>query len=117
MGLKVDYLKLKNFNAIFSTLNLKKIEIDFTKMQNSILLFIGTNGSCKTYILSHIHPFAYVGNVDVRSGQDMIIDGKDGEKEIRFTKDNGDKYIIRHYYEYQKRGRKIHSYIERMALK
>jgi predicted ATP-binding protein involved in virulence len=61
LGLKVDYLKLKNFNAIFSTLNLKKIEIDFTKMQNSILLFIGTNGSCKTYILSHIHPFAYVG--------------------------------------------------------
>jgi DNA repair exonuclease SbcCD ATPase subunit len=116
LGLKVDYLKLKNFNAIFSTLNLKKIEIDFTKMQNSILLFIGTNGSCKTYILSHIHPFAYVGNVDVRSGQDMIIDGKDGEKEIRFTKDNGDKYIIRHYYEYQKRGRKIHSYIEKNGV-
>lgn len=114
--MKVTYLKLKNFNAIYSTLNLKTIEIDFTKMKNDILLFIGTNGSCKTYIQSNIHPFAHVGNVDVRSGQDMIIPEKDGEKVIKFLKDNGDEYTISHHYMYQKRGRKIHSYIEKNGV-
>ena len=114
--MKVTYLKLKNFNAIYSTLNLKTIEIDFTKMKNDILLFIGTNGSCKTYIQSNIHPFAHVGNVDVRSGQDMIIPEKDGEKVIKFLKDNGDEYTITHHYQYQKRGRKIHSYIEKNGV-
>ena len=113
--MKATYLRLKNFVAIDATLHMKKIEIDFTKMLHSILLFIGTNGSCKTYILSQIHPFAYMGNVDIRHGLDMIIDGKDGEKEIHFA--NGDdKYIIRHFYMYRKSGRTIHSYIEKNGI-
>lgn len=116
MNLTVDYLKLKNVNAIYCTLNLKKLEIDFTKMIHDILLFIGTNGSCKTYIMSNIHPFAYVGSVDARSGQDMFIEGEDGEKEIRYHTDEGDTYKIRHFYMYQKRGRKLHSYIEKNGV-
>ena len=113
--MKVTYLRLKNFNAIHSSLNRKTIEIDFTKMEHSILLLVGTNGSCKTYILSNIHPFAFVGNVDIRSGQDMIIDGKDGEKEIHFRKGE-DLYKIRHFYIYQKKGRKIKSFIEKNGV-
>lgn len=113
--MKVTYLRLKNFNAIHSSLNRKTIEIDFTRMEHSILLLVGTNGSCKTYILSNIHPFAFVGNVDIRSGQDMIIDGKDGEKEIHFRKGE-DLYKIRHFYIYQKKGRKIKSFIEKNGV-
>lgn len=114
--MKATYLRLKNFVAIDATLHTKNLEIDFTKMNHSILLFIGTNGSCKTYILSQIHPFAYMGNVDVRHGIDMIIDGKDGEKEIHFVKDDGTKYTIRHFYMYRKSGRTIRSYIEKDGI-
>lgn len=114
--MKVTFLRLKNFVAIDATLNLKKIEIDFTKMKHSILLFIGVNGSCKTYILSQIHPFAYMGNVDVRHGMDMIIDGKDGEKEIGFINDQGDTYYIHHFYLYKKSGRQVRSYIEKNGV-
>jgi len=109
--MKVTYLRLHNFNAIYSTLNRKTIEIDFLNMKHRIMLFVGTNGSCKTYILSNIHPFAHVGTVDARSGQDMIIDGKDGEKEIHFEKD-GDVYVVHHHYKYNgNRSRKVSSYI------
>ena len=114
-NMKATYLRLKNFVAIDATLHTKNLEIDFTKMNHSILLFIGTNGSCKTYILSQIHPFAYMGNVDVRHGIDMIIDGKDGEKEIHFVADDGTKYVIRHFYMYRKSGRTIRSYKKRTS--
>lgn len=114
--MKIKRLKLKNISAIFSTLDLKTIEIDFTKMIHEILLFIGTNGSCKTYIMSQLHPFAFVGNVDVRNGQDMFIEGEDGLKEIEYLTDNGDEYLIRHHYIYQKKGRKVHSYIEKNGI-
>lgn len=114
--MKITYLKLKNFAAIDVTLHTKKLEIDFAKMTNPILLFIGPIGSCKTYILSQLQPFAYMGNVDLRHGEDMIISGKDGEKEIHYQKSNGDTYIIRHYYLAKKSGRQIRSYMEKNGV-
>ena len=85
-------------------------------MEHSILLFIGQNGTGKTFILSQLHPFAHLGNVDVRNNTDMIIDGKDGEKEIHFVNNDGDKYIISHHYLYKKNGRQIRSYIEKNGV-
>ena len=114
--MKITYLKLKNFAAIDVTLHTKRLEIDFTKMVNPILLFIGPIGSCKTYILSQLQPFAYMGNVDLRHGEDMIISGKDGEKEIHYRKSNGDMYVIRHYYIAKKNGRQIRSYMEKNGI-
>lgn len=114
--MKITYLKLKNFAAINVTLHTKRLEIDFTKMVNPILLFIGPIGSCKTYILSQLQPFAYMGNVDLRHGEDMIISGKDGEKEIHYRKSNGDMYVIRHYYIAKKNGRQIRSYMEKNGI-
>lgn len=114
--MKITYLKLKNFAAIDVTLHTKRLEIDFSKMVNPILLFIGPIGSCKTYILSQLQPFAYMGNVDLRHGEDMIISGKDGEKEIHYLKSNGDVYVIRHYYFAKKNGRQIRSYIEKNGI-
>ena len=114
--MKITYLKLKNFAAIDVTLHTKRLEIDFSKMVNPILLFIGPIGSCKTYILSQLQPFAYMGNVDLRHGEDMILPGKDGEKEIHYLKSNGDVYVIRHYYFAKKNGRQIRSYIEKNGI-
>lgn len=114
--MKITYLKLKNFAAIDVTLHTKRLEIDFSKMVNPILLFIGPIGSCKTYILSQLQPFAYMGNVDLRHGEDMILPGKDGEKEIHYLKSNGDVYVIRHYYIAKKNGRQIRSYIEKNGV-
>lgn len=114
--MKITYLRLKNFAAIDLTLHIKELEIDFTKMVNPILLFIGPIGSCKTYILSQLQPFAYMGNVDLRHGEDMIISDKDGEKEIHFQKSNGDVYEIRHHYLRRKSNRQIKSYIEKNGV-
>ena len=114
--MKITYLKLKNFAAIDAALHMKKLEIDFTKMINSILLFIGPIGSCKTYIMSQLQPFAHMGNVDIRHGEDMIIPEKDGEKEIHFLKPNGDRYIIHHFYLWKKNGRIIRSFISKNGI-
>ena len=108
--MKITYLKLKNFIAIKTVLNKEILEIDFTKMINSICLFIGPIGSCKTFILSHLQPFATVGNVDLRNGEEMILSGKDGEKEIIFV-NNNITYHIHHYYLNKKDSKKIKSFI------
>ena len=114
--MKITYLKLKNFKAIDVTLHIKELEIDFTRMVNPIMLLIGPIGSCKTYILSHLQPFAYMGNVDLRNGEDMIIEKKDGEKEIHFENKNGDVYKIHHYYLNKKTTKSIKSYIEKNGV-
>jgi len=112
---KITYLRLKHFAAIKSILQMKELVIDFSKMKNPICLFLGPIGSCKTYIMSQLQPFANMGNVDVRHGSDMIIEDKDGEKEIHYQKDNGDYYkIVHHYLKTRKTGsRTIRSYIEK----
>lgn len=114
--MKINYLRLKNFKAIDVTLHIKELIIDFTKMVNPILLFIGPIGSCKTYILSHLQPFAYMGNVDLRHGEEMILEKKDGEKEIHFENKNGDIYKIHHYYFNKKKVKTLKSYIEKNGI-
>ena len=94
--LKINYLRIKNFKAISAALNKKSLEIDFTKMNTKILLLLGDNGTCKTFLLSLMHPFAHLGNVDVRNDDDIILDDVDGEKEIHIE-NKGDIYVIIHY--------------------
>ena len=110
--MKINYLRIKNFKAISAALNKKSLEIDFTKMNTKILLLLGDNGTCKTFLLSLMHPFAHLGNVDVRNDDDIILDDVDGEKEIHIE-NKGDIYVIKHYYQHQKKGRKISSYISK----
>ena len=117
MGIIATYMRLKNYGPPYAALHKKEIEIHFDKMMYKILLLLGVNGSCKTFILSHIHPFAQLGSVDVRNGEDIILPEKDGEKEIHYLDDsNGDKYRIIHYLQYQKRGRKVSSYIQKNGI-
>ena len=101
--MKILYLKLKNYATIYTAMNLKEIEIDFTKCKNNVILLVGANGSGKTSIISTLHPFAYYGNMDIRNNNDIICEGKDGYKEIHIQ-DDEDIYKIQHHYKNSKKG-------------
>ena len=89
--MKIEKLILKNFAALNVGLNTKSICIDFSKSLHNICLFIGPNGSGKTTILSLLTPFADLGNLDVRNGNNLILKDKDGYKEIHIR--NGKDYL------------------------
>lgn len=110
--MKILKVKLKNFKSIDICMNCKEIEIDFTKMKTKICLFIGPNGSGKTSVLSLLTPFASLGNLDVRDSSPLIIEGKDGYKEIEIK--NGDiLYTIKHFYTHHDKTHSLKSYIEK----
>lgn len=94
----------------------KEIEIDLSKSKNTIVVFDGPNGSGKTSILSMMHPFAYVGSMDIRNNSSTIIDGEDGFKEIHITH-NGNLYKIQHYYKNSAtRGITLKSFIQKDGI-
>ena len=111
--MKIERLILENFAAINNAMNANKIEIDFSKALNKICLLIGPNGSGKTTILSLLNPFADLGNLDVRNGNNLILKNKDGYKEIHIRKDN-DYYVIKHFYTaHKEKSHSVKSYIEK----
>ena len=110
--MKITYLKLKNFVNIKAGMKKTEVEIDFTKSKNKIILLCGPNGSGKTSLLSEMHPFANSGNMDVRGDTNLIIDGKDGYKEIHIQ-DKEDLYIIKHYYMFSKKNKSVKSFISK----
>jgi len=91
--MKILYLRLVNSAGIYAGTSKRKIDIDFTKGNNNIIMLFGGNGSGKSTIISSLHPFNSTCN-DERDK--FFIDGKEGEKEIHYQLD--DKvYMIRHY--------------------
>ena len=108
--MKTTYLKLKNFVNIKVGMKKTEIEIDFNKSSNKLVLLCCPNGSGKTSLLSELHPFANSGNMDVRGETNLIIEGKDGYKEIHIQ-DNEDKYIIKHFYMFSKKTKSVKSFI------
>lgn len=95
--MKIEYLLLENFIYLQSGLKKTKIELDLSKSKHPINVFIGGIGSCKTFILSHLQPFATMGSLDIRNQDDQIIEGKDGLKIINYRV-NDTYYEIRHEY-------------------
>ena len=111
--MKILKLILENFSAVKNAMDSNKIEIDFSNTKNKVCLLIGPNGSGKTTILSLLHPFADVGNLDVRNSNNLIIKNKDGYKEIHIQKDN-DIYVIKHFYTHHKdKNHSVKSYISK----
>lgn len=111
-GLKLRRLVLQHFAAILAGTGKEKIELDFSSITNRFIVFIGPIGSGKTYILSHLQPFATVGSLDVRNMDDPIIKGKDGLKIVEYDKDGHD-YVITHTYTWNgKSHTKKHSFIK-----
>lgn len=111
--MKLEYITLHNFASIYVGMKLKKIHIDLIKGYNVITLLLGPNGSGKTSILSNLHPFAYPGNMDVRSGTDLILPEHDGYKEVGVIDDDGSKYIIKHFYMFKNKNRVLKSFISK----
>lgn len=111
--MKINYLILENFSNIETSMNTNRVKIDFTKATNRVILLVGRNGSGKTSILSMLTPFADVGGLDVRKSSHLVIEGRDGYKEIQIQKDDS-VYTIKHYYTSKKGGgHTIKSYIEK----
>ena len=111
--MKILSLKLENFKAISNAMNTNSLFIDFRESKNKICLIIGPNGSGKTTVLSLLHPFADLGNLDVRNSNNLILDNKDGYKEIQMQKNN-DIYVIKHFYTPHKdKSHSVKSYIEK----
>lgn len=112
--MKIKKLILENFGFMQNEfLEVNRIEIDFSNSKNKICLIIGPNGVGKTSILSMLHPFAQVGNLDVRSGAKLIQKGKKGYKEIIIVDENNE-YVIKHFYTPQKdKNHSLKSYIEK----
>lgn len=109
--MKITRFILENFSNIDTAMNANRIEIDFSKVKNKIILLIGPNGSGKTSLLSLLTPFATVGDLDIRKSSNLILEGKDGYKEIEII-NNDDIYIIKHFYTPKKPdGHSVKSYI------
>lgn len=108
--MKITYLKLKNYASVFSGMNKTTVEIDFTKSKNRVIIFVGPNGSGKTSIMSTLHPFAYNKEDETRDNDKLILDEKEGYKEIHYDK-NGAKYIIKHHYLYKSGKKSVKSFI------
>lgn len=110
--LKIRKLILEHFAPVLAGTGKERIEIDLSSILNRFIIFIGPIGSGKTYILSHLQPFATVGSLDVRNGDDPIIEGKDGLKVIEYEKD-GHEIIITHTYTWTgKSHAKKHSFVK-----
>jgi DNA repair exonuclease SbcCD ATPase subunit len=110
--IEILYLYLKNFAPIYTGMKKTEVEIFFDKKQNGITLIVGPNGTGKTFLISHMQPFAYTGNVDVRSNINTIIDGKNAKKVIHIRKGNH-IFKIEHFYKNSKTGVIIKSFIKK----
>ena len=95
--MRIKRLVLEHFAAILAGTGKERVELDLTSIENRFIVFIGPIGSGKTYILSHLQPFATVGSLDVRNTDDPIIEGKDGLKIFECEKD-GHEYVATHHY-------------------
>lgn len=113
--MKITYLKLENFVNIKAGMKKTKVEIDLNKSKNNLVLLCGPNGSGKTSLLSELHPFANSGNMDVRGETNLIIEGKDGYKEVHIE-DKEDKYIIKHHYLFSKKTKSVKSFITKNGV-
>ena len=97
----IKYICLENFKNIKTGLKANRLEIDFSKRENVICLLTGPNGMGKTSLLSCLTPFATLGNLDIRDGNQLIIEKKPGYKRIIIM--NGpDEIDIEHFYSVNK---------------
>lgn len=106
----IKKLILENFIGISLGLECSKIEIDFSNRKNKICLLVAPNGKGKTTILSMLQPFATTGNLDVRNTNGIVIEGKNGYKELIIMKDTVE-YVIKHNYTASKDTHSVKSYI------
>lgn len=109
--MRIQSLFLKNFAPIASALDKFEVRLVFDPPNNKkINVIVGRMGTCKTFILGHLQPFATLGSLDVRNQDDLVIESKTGLKEL-VIQDGYDTYKIQHIYSPTKQGHSIKSYI------
>ena len=107
--MKITYVKLENVAGLLVGSDKSVLEIDFSKSKNKIISIMAKNGAGKTTLLSSLTPFATTTALDDRSSIPYIKIGKNGYKEIHYE-NNGDEYIIKHYYKANKESHSVKSY-------
>ena len=108
----IKHIILENFASVKVGMKVNIVEIDFSKRKNKICLLTAPNGTGKTSLLSTFTPFASLGNLDVRDSENLILDGKNGYKEITII-DGMDEYLIKHFYSPSKDSHSVKSYISK----
>jgi len=113
--MKILNLYLENHLPILAGMDKYSVYLDLTQSDNKINVIIGKMGSGKTYILSHLQPFATVGTLDERNQDDLIIPKMDGKKIIRYKK-GIDIYEIEHNYLWNEKSHTTKSYIKKNGI-
>ena len=113
--MKITYALFENFLMLDSGLGKRKVELDFSNMPNIINVIVGPMGSGKTTILSHLTPSAFVGTLDERNSDPIIIPNKNGLKKIIFL-DGDTEYEINHKYIWTKDHHSVKSYISKNGV-
>ena len=108
----IKHVILENFASIKVGMKTDRLELDFNNRENKICLLVAPNGYGKTSLLSTLTPFATLGDLDVRNSNGVIIDDKDGYKEIEIISGDDD-YLIKHFYTKTKTGHSVKSYISK----
>lgn len=114
--MKIEKVVLRNFSAIANAMKTNELTIDFSTAKNNICLIIGPNGSGKTTLMSLLTPFSDLGNLDIRNGNELILEDKEGYKEIDII-DGEDEYILKHFYSPHKgKNHSVKSYIMKNGI-
>ena len=87
MSTNIKYFKAINFAGIYAGTGKTEIEIFFS--DGKIIMLLGDNGSGKSTLLSILHPLRETFD----NRKNIIIDGKDGYKEIHLYRDDNNSSI------------------------
>lgn len=102
--MRILKLVLDNFANIYTGLHVRHLEIDFSEQTNMMCIIIGRNGRGKTSILSYMSPFASLGNIDVRNGASLILEGEKGYHQLILEDDDKTIYDMQHFHQPVKGG-------------
>ena len=106
-------IELENFASLKSGMNVNRLFIDFTKLNHTITLLVGENGTGKTSVLRCLHPFAYnSASGDDRDNAELIIEGMDGRKRLLIGYLD-DEYDVEHIYTRKKDTLTVKSYLKK----
>lgn len=102
--MKIVYIELTNFAGVKAAMGLKKLSIEFDKIEKPIIQIYGKNRCGKTVLLQQLHPFSSINlNGDERSDLNIIIPNETGVKHIVYEL-NGVVYDITHTYKPTSKG-------------
>lgn len=96
--MKIIYIKLINFSAIYAAKGLYEFDLSFENVDKPIIQIYGKNRCGKTILMHQLHPFSSINlNGDERNDLSLILSGEVGIKNIVYEM-NGEVYSITHTY-------------------